>query len=320
YDESDFNGGNVKAGEATIRVKNPATYFVSTGWISAPHIHLRLCSSESFAHTTQDAIIFTDAGMELHGSGNDGGSDMTVVRSSNLSWTDLPGSGSVKTNRVAGVLRLRKSATLTTAPTQSGMMLDATTSMAPVQQGEEEEEEAAEAQNNSLIIDDAQNKMDLDALEFSPIYQCFMNDQFYDHFTTDCASSCPNETEVVQGQCVRPALVGENTTIDAVWVMKVRCDDACWEARKNVSLHYTRLAMSDQLNIPFQEVSRVSLTFEAVQHEGRRLEHDAAHRIATFQMLVVTQRLGQEEALSLAKGFMTDTANASDILGFPVEE
>ena len=73
--------------------RNPATYFV-THWISVPHIHLRLCSNawavaarekcshfgqvswayrcspvyvlkDTFAHTTQDAIIFVRNGAEL---------------------------------------------------------------------------------------------------------------------------------------------------------------------------------------------------------------------------------------------------------------
>ena len=33
-------------GKVTIRVKAPATYFV-TNWISVPHIHLRVCSNDA---------------------------------------------------------------------------------------------------------------------------------------------------------------------------------------------------------------------------------------------------------------------------------
>ncbi|CAK9065859.1 unnamed protein product [Durusdinium trenchii] len=67
YDDEDFNGGNLQVGsngQVTIRFRAPSTYFVST-WISVPHVHLRLCSNDTFAHTTQDAIVFVKDGPEL---------------------------------------------------------------------------------------------------------------------------------------------------------------------------------------------------------------------------------------------------------------
>ena len=40
-----------------------------------------------------------------------------------------------------------------------------------------------------------------DALEFSPIYQCFMEEKLFDHFTAACTDECGNGAVVARGQC-----------------------------------------------------------------------------------------------------------------------
>lgn len=67
YGDADFSGGNQLVGtdgRVTIWVQAPATYYV-TNWISVPHVHLRLCSSQTYAHATEDAFVFVYNGPEL---------------------------------------------------------------------------------------------------------------------------------------------------------------------------------------------------------------------------------------------------------------
>lgn len=40
-----------------------------------------------------------------------------------------------------------------------------------------------------------------DALEFSPIYQCFMEEKLFDHFTAQCTDECGSGAVVARGQC-----------------------------------------------------------------------------------------------------------------------
>ncbi|CAE7223854.1 unnamed protein product [Symbiodinium sp. KB8] len=286
FTDPNFNGGNLvvsETGRVTIRVQNPATYFV-THWISVPHIHLRLCSNDTFAHTTQDAIIFVRNGAEL--VAGEAGSSLQIVSVKNYTWAERPGTGNVSDTGIAGILVWRREGTTTTlAPGQ-------------IQQ----------------LVEDTMDRMNLDALEFSPIYQCFENDQLYDHFTADCTTSCGGGAEVAHGQCVRPARFSESSVV-GIWQLMGTCNEACWSQWKNVTLHDARLALADLLDVPFQEITRVSMTFHA--SAGRRLSTD---KLATFQIMVTTKRLPKNDINTLMRTFLTDSAVAADVMNFPVSE
>eukprot|EP00419_Tripos_fusus_P071542 CAMPEP_0172876880 /NCGR_PEP_ID=MMETSP1075-20121228/105492_1 /TAXON_ID=2916 /ORGANISM="Ceratium fusus, Strain PA161109" /LENGTH=62 /DNA_ID=CAMNT_0013728315 /DNA_START=1 /DNA_END=186 /DNA_ORIENTATION=+ len=55
-----------------------------------------------------------------------------------------------------------------------------------------------------VLIDAAKDALSLNALEFSPVYECFLENQFFDHFSSDCTERCPRNSEVAHGQCARP--------------------------------------------------------------------------------------------------------------------
>lgn len=321
FTDDDYNGGNVRVnemGEATIRVKAPATYFVSR-WISVPHIHLRLCSNESFGHFNQDAIVFHD-GVQM--AAGDRGAQMRIKSVVNLTWAaDTGNIQNIKDQYIAGILVLKdkrpdaghhadgngERQQTTTTP----MIMDpSTTSIAPTV--------TQSSPNNTKIqiIEDAKDDMNLDALEFSPVYQCFEQGEFFDHYTGDCASECSDSQGIANGQCVRQAVQPEASIIDGVWEMRADCNDECWRTWKNVTMHYTRLAMADLLDIPFQEVDKVSFSFEQLV-SGRRL---ATGRRASLQLQVQTKRLDKSEAKTLMSLFLSSPAVASEIFNFPVGE
>eukprot|EP00930_Biecheleria_cincta_P055073 TRINITY_DN41442_c0_g1_i1.p1 TRINITY_DN41442_c0_g1~~TRINITY_DN41442_c0_g1_i1.p1 ORF type:complete len:723 (-),score=121.71 TRINITY_DN41442_c0_g1_i1:37-2169(-) len=404
FSHADFNGGNVRVSEtgtATIRVQNPASYIVDD-FVAYPHIHMRVCSNESYAHTAQDAVIFTEAGVRL--VAEEGGSFLTILNVHNRTWSPLVGTGQVNGN-LAGMLLHRKDyvhnadadapvvknyrevgkgycrddtchdafsckspfqgeahcvsldecvrlcngtcagfswaekpwayhsgcrhdgkprCLVYTGPTQAtktykhadeywcyrpeaGNMMDSST----------------EGQNDT-IISDARKQMNVDALEFSPVYQCFEKGQLFDHFIADCTNSCTQDaSEISHGQCVRKQLSDvTKTPVVGVWKLRMQCNQECWLAWKEKSLHYTRLALADVLDIPFQEVNMVALSFgEAEAQTGRRLQTAAtggAERDATLQAMVTTQRLTAEDTLSLMKLFLKDAAEATEIFNFLV--
>ncbi|CAK9002063.1 unnamed protein product [Durusdinium trenchii] len=121
YSDVDFNGGNLQVdsnGQITIRFQAPATYYV-TSWISVPHVHLRLCSNDTFAHTTQDAIVFIVDGPEL--VAGEAGSHLQILDYKNFTYAEKTGGPlrSVSDRDIIGVLTWR-----TTTPTTSSPFID----------------------------------------------------------------------------------------------------------------------------------------------------------------------------------------------------
>lgn len=159
--------------------------------------------------------------------------------------------------------------------------------------------------------------MTAQALEFSPIYQCFAQNKFYDQFTADCADNCDESSALVGGQCVSPIIETTNTTLRGVWMMNVDCDEACWSERGTVALHYSRLALAYGLKIPFEEVTTAGMSFNVAP--SRRMGHSLGHsRLATFQIMVSTQRVETSKGTSFMQNFMKDTVQISRVFGFPV--
>lgn len=293
YNASDFNGGNARVnenGEVTLRFQSPSTYFV-THWISVPHVHLRVCSNDSHAHTTKDAIVFTKNGVEL--VGGEQGSTMHLKRVTNLTaFTHALGSGTVLSAEVAGTLTFKEegAATSTTLSPDDG---------------------------RQKIIDDAKDRMNLDALEFSPVYQCFEQGQLFDHFTGDCTDSCSDSVALAHGQCVRAESESEAATLSSTWALKANCNSKCWETWKNVTLHNARLALAGQLDIPFQEVTKAALVFQGDDSGGRRLSEE---RKGVLQLQVSTKRLPSKEAERLIRTFLPSQSETGEIFNFAVSE
>jgi len=296
YNASDFNGGNARVdenGEVTIRFRSPATYYV-THWISVPHVHIRICSNDSHAWTRQDAIIFTDKGVEL--VGGEEGSTLQLKHVVNLTTsTAALGTSSTADARVAGTLVLRPEGA-------------ASTTVKPIA-----------ADGRQEIIDDAKDKMNLDALEFSPVYQCFEQGQFYDAFIADCADDCSRDgASLSQGQCVRSESQAEAVTLSSKWELQATCNTKCWETWKNVTLHNARLALAGQLDIPFQEVTRAALVFQQGEDSGgRRL---SGERKGALQLQVSTKRLPSDEAQGLMGRFLSAQSETGEIFNFAVSQ
>eukprot|EP00930_Biecheleria_cincta_P083734 TRINITY_DN73245_c0_g1_i1.p1 TRINITY_DN73245_c0_g1~~TRINITY_DN73245_c0_g1_i1.p1 ORF type:complete len:574 (+),score=107.84 TRINITY_DN73245_c0_g1_i1:27-1748(+) len=291
YNASDFNGGNARVnetGEVTIRFRSPATYFV-TNWISVPHVHLRICSNDAHASTRQDAIIFTKNGVEL--VGGEEGSSLNLKKVTSLTTsTDAPGTSTTRDAGVVGTLVFKEEGATTTVKPNA-------------------------ADSRQKIIDDARE--DLAALEFSPIYQCFEQGQFYDAFIADCADDCTGAAVLSQGQCVRSENQAEAATLSSIWELHATCNTKCWETWRNVTLHNARLALAGQLDIPFQEVTRAALVFHGENSGGRRL---SAEQKGTLQLQVSTKRLPAEEAESLMRTFLTPQSDTSEIFNFVVSQ
>lgn len=406
FSNFDFNGGNVlvsRNGTATIRVKNPASYIVDQ-FVAYPHIHMRVCSNESYAHTTQDAVVFTEHGVRLVADAD--GSFLTILNVTNMTWSPSVGKGQLN-GSIAGMLLHRKDYELNVdadAPlvknyreVGKGYCRDQTcldpwscrspykgevscasldecarlcngtcagfswaekpwayhsgcrhdgkprcivytsagnTKASKTYKHPEEywcyRPEAGtmvpsytEEQKNT-IISDATKRMNLDALEFSPVYQCFEQGQLFDHFTADCTDSCTqDDADISHGQCVRKKLSDvTETPVVGVWQLQMMCNQECWLAWKEKSLHYTRLSLADMLDVPFQEVNMVALSFgEAIGSPERRLQTAATggpERSATLQVMVTTQRLTAQDTLKLMTIFLKDPAEATEIFNFRV--
>ena len=60
--------------------------------------------------------------------------------------------------------------------------------------------------NNEIVIDlgiqTALAALDLDALEFSPVYRCLVDGKSFSQFNSECSETCPAEVDVARGQCV----------------------------------------------------------------------------------------------------------------------
>lgn len=105
-------------------------------------------------------------------------------------------------------------------------------------------------------------QIDLDALEFSPVFQCLSAGLYYDHIHGDCAAACPAGAVINQGQCVKPAV--KANTFSAMWHLQIcGCDEQCWADKRNGTLHRLRLEIADHLDIPLHEVEELDISFDS---------------------------------------------------------
>lgn len=328
FGSSDFNGGSVRVkedGTATLRVRSPATYFVSR-YVATPSVRFRLCSNGSASADTTQAVLFTPDGMSLYGLGAEGESTVQILNATNLTWTTKPGEGNRTDQTIAGVLVVRNDddTATTTSTTHAGPLMSVTnlvsttlangptTGTTPATAAS-----TSQAGQDEALIVQAKEQMTAQALEFSPVYQCFAQNKFYDQFTADCTDKCSDNNVVVGGQCVSPTIQNTNTTLRGVWMMNIGCDEACWAERGTVALHYSRLALAYGLKIPFEEVTTVGMSFPA--SSDRRMALSPGHsRLANFQIMVSSERVDVSTGIGIMQMFMKDPAQSSRVFGFPV--
>mmetsp|Transcript_78829 Transcript_78829/g.218025 ORF Transcript_78829/g.218025 Transcript_78829/m.218025 type:complete len:545 (+) Transcript_78829:66-1700(+) len=296
YHEGSFNGGNVRvseAGEAVIRVRAPATYYVWQ-YIAVPHVHLRLCHGEASVQNIENSVIF-DLNETWVARGKSAEhieilSAQPYVQRSGGESTVAPKPEAV----IVGVLRGERG----------------TTTLAPEAVTTTTLDEAAE--HRAVLIDSAKEALDLDALEFSPVYLCLMEEQFFDHFSSNCAESCPEGSAVSHGQCVREETADEPAELETMWKLEIACSEPCWHDKKHVSLHKLRLSLAGHLDIPFQEVE---VTMGFADSTDRRLLDT---RVAYLTASVSSDRMSADEGGSLLRSFVTDEAFLAQLLGLQV--
>lgn len=333
FGSPDFNGGSVRVkedGTATLRVRAPSTYFVSH-YIATPTVRFRLCSNGSASADTTQAVLFTPVGILMYGLGAEGESSVQILTTKNLTWTTRPGEGNRTDQAIAGVLVVRNAdgadtsttVATTTSSHDEGPLMSVTDLRSTTQANGPTAGTTTAAPTSSQVSQDqalivqAKEQMTAQALEFSPVYQCFAQNKFYDQFTADCTDKCSDNTVVVSGQCVSPTIPNTNTTLRGVWMMTIDCDEACWAERGKVALHYSRLALAYGLKIPFEEVTTVGMSFPS--SSSRRMGHSPGHsRLANFQIMVSSQRVDVSTGLSILQMSMKDPVQCTRVFGFPV--
>jgi len=155
-------------------------------------------------------------------------------------------------------------------------------------------------------------KLDLDALEFSPVFQCLSSGLLYDHFAGDCVSACPIGTAVSRGQCVKPAVV-RRSSFAASWQLYIcGCDEKCWSDKRNGTLHRLRLEIADHLDIPLHEVQELDLRFES-----RSLNpHQAA--VARMHVRISSPRYAADTGIAMLRSLFRGMEGSSEALAMLV--
>jgi hypothetical protein len=165
----------------------------------------------------------------------------------------------------------------------------------------------------SVVMEEAMSQLKLDALEFSPIYQCLVDELVFNHFSGQCSDQCPQSADLHKGQCVLPADEPQKASFTASWHLEVKCADLCGANMENETLHNIRLSVAGHLDIPFQEVEHTAFAWLAA--DSRRLSDS---RVLFFTIRVNTQRHGKEAGLDLLTTFFNDLHQSSQLLGMPI--
>lgn len=318
FNSEDYNGGNVRvnsSGVATLRVHAPATYVLDQ-WILYPHIHFRLCRGNSFVNAGSDAIYFTHEGARVV-SGRSGHTHLmehttaavteAPTATSTAIW-DGPTSTTVSitdtstSTRLATITSTETATFTSTSTSEDDGLLDNTTSYV------------------DLRTQDAMEALDLDALEFSPVYHCLLQGTFYSYFSGGCVDECPADAEDEVGQCVREEIADTPATLEATWSLRLEClgpQGSCFHNKLTVTLHNIRLAVADHLDIPFQEVVDVSLTQHTI--EDRRLSSDQTDlQLARLYVRVESQRVRASVDGPYLGRMVSQASDASFLTGFAV--
>jgi hypothetical protein len=167
-----------------------------------------------------------------------------------------------------------------------------------------------------MLISAELEALTLDALEFSPVYDCLVDGDVFDHFSGSCADTCLADAELQYGQCVLPEIESSpQVTLTASWYMEVHCEELCGVGMENETLHNVRLGVAGHLDVSFQEVARTALTW--LDAEGRRLSTGA--RSAVLSVQVETRRHDEISGLDSLRAFVASPSDIGRLLGMGVE-
>jgi len=283
FSDEDFNGGNVQVnpdGTAVIRFRAPATHQVHK-YTRTPHVHLRICSGGSNSPFSvilgrKDKIQLTPQGVVAKSECNSAENKLSVF----------------------SFRRLQHDFASASAPS---VAVAAAAALKPLV-----------AHGVGRLVGRLAEKLDLDALEFSPVFQCLSAGLLYDHFAGDCVASCPMGTAVSRGQCVKPAAV-RSSSFAASWQLYIcGCDEKCWADKRNGTLHRLRLEIADHLDIPLHEVQELDLRFES-----RSLD---PHRAALAQMHVriSSPRYTADKGIEMLRSLFRGMEGSSEALAMLV--
>mmetsp|Transcript_71693 Transcript_71693/g.214005 ORF Transcript_71693/g.214005 Transcript_71693/m.214005 type:complete len:510 (+) Transcript_71693:47-1576(+) len=305
FSDAEFNGGNVRiseAGEAVIRVRTPSTYFVRP-YVARPHIHLRLCRGASGIENADAAVQL--AGVDIWVQQSTGEDGIRVISAGFFAGRSSAPASSASPQPVAvvrGVVAEDLDCLATTLP-PSAALEPFVAAAAPV----------AATSEREALVSSARNGLNLDALEFSPVYRCLLDGHFFDHFSAGCARECPTGAGLAHGQCVRREIFKPLAEAAATWQLEVVCGatgySRCLDTNIQAALHGARLTIAGHSDIPFQEV-KVSLTFK--RSTGRQL---GDKRTAYMTASVSTRRLLQPEVVQRLASFRQDVAAMRTLLG-----
>jgi hypothetical protein len=168
-----------------------------------------------------------------------------------------------------------------------------------------------------MLVSAEMEALSLDALEFSPVYDCLVDGTVFDHFSGSCADTCPEDAELQYGQCVLPEIESSaHVTLTASWHMEVHCEELCGAGMENETLHNVRLGVAGHLDVPFQEVARAALTW--LDAEGRRLSTGARNAVLSVQ--VETRRHDESNGLDTLRTWVANPSDIGRVLGMSVEK
>jgi hypothetical protein len=314
FTDEDFNGGNVRVnetGHAVMRFRAPSTYKICGNRIRYPHIHVRLCHGESFAHRVE-SVDFVKAGVKIRSCG--GTKKYRVASFRQIAPIPQPPEEDTTYELEAGQSGQRPWPQEDTT-TQAPIIIDATTLMSTTK---------ASTTSKFLVADtleensqpEGDDSFDWDALEFSPVYQCLLDKKVYDLLGSGCVAQCPPNSEEKHGQCVRKSM-GAEVELNVAWNLQVQCDEACWNAKTPRTRHLLRLAAADHLDITFQEVLKVVL--RPVTADSRRLQEKGFMSSASLLISIKTNRVDASSGQYLLQEFLKDASDASQILGLDVK-
>lgn len=315
YYDAEFNGGNVpvnESGFATIRIRDPAIYIMHP-YLTMPHAYLRVCYSESGDSVVMkpDTLLFGIGEQWVSTKSQDSRIQVVSARayeaSADAVTYDIPHPYAY----VSAIHHPDQDDEEEISEETEGVSTTAVTTESP-------------SPELSQMIETAKEALDLDALTYSPVYGCFLENQYYSHYEDGCVDKCEGvagayaEGEAVvvaHGQCVRAEVLEDAESFRAEWEVEVHCSDLCGSDAANETLHTVRLEAAGLLDVPFQEVTDVSMQWvEAAA--GRRLEQEV--RALVLQVSVTTRRVAADVAEPLLGALLTEAPAASALLQMQV--
>lgn len=149
-------------------------------------------------------------------------------------------------------------------------------------------------------------ELDLDTLEFSPVFQCLSSRLLYDHIEGDCAESCPEGSVLTHGQCVKPAK--RMQSFSATWDLQVcGCDERCWSDKRDMTLHNLRLEIADHMDIPLHEVHELDISFLSRAQPGTA-------SLARMHIRITSPRHTLETGTSMLRSLFYNFERSSEVL------